>query len=444
MRVAAIAWCCDIPGLQVYLFRRTYPELVRNHLEGPGSFYALLGTMILEKKARIVDNEIRFWNGSKIHLCHCQHPKDVYGYQGAEIHVLIIDELTQWLMPMYKFLRGRLRLGGLVLPEKYRGQFPRVLAGANPGGIGHNWVKAGWIDIAKPRELTRMPAKEAGMLRQFIPSLLEDNPTMRVNDPDYESRLEGLGDPALVKAMRFGIWNIISGGAFDDVWDERIIVPRFAIPSSWRVDRSMDWGSSHPFSILWHGQCDGTEALLPDGRKFCPPRGSIIVSHEWYGTAEIGSNQGLKMPAPEVAKGILAIEADLMTGKWVAAKPLKGPADNQIRDVRQPGTPTIEKEFQDNGVYWAESDKASGTRKIGLELIRTRIAEAKKLQPEKPGLYFMDHCRGITSRLPVLPRDIKNPDDVDTNAEDHDYDSLRYRVLASRPPAMNINIGMAH
>ena len=56
----------------------------------------------------------------------------------------------------------------------------------------------------------------------------------------------------------------------------------------------------------------------------------------------------------------------------------------------------------------------------------------------------MDHCSGLISRLPVLPRDAKNPDDVDTAAEDHDYDALRYRVLATKPGATVINLGMAH
>lgn len=443
-RVAAILWCCDIPGLQVYFFRRTYPELVRNHLDGPGSFHVLLGEMVREKFARIVDDEIRFWNGSKIHLCHCQHAKDVYGYQGAEMHVLIIDELTQWLGSMYKFLRSRVRLGGLVVPERFKGLFPRILCGANPGGIGHNFVKASWIDIAKPRAISQMPKAEGGMLRQFIPSLLEDNPTMLVNDPDYESRLEGLGDATLVKAMRHGNWNIVSGGALDDVWSDRIVVPRFAVPFSWAVDRSLDWGSSHPFSVLWNAEADGTEAKMPDGSKWCPPRGSIIVAHEWYGTRVIGSNEGLKMPAPKVAKGIVEIDEKLIADKWIPGKPNRGPADNQIRDVRQPGTPTIEQEFESEGVYWAASDKSPGSRKIGLELLRGRIVEASKDHPEKPGLYFMDHCVGIMSRLPVLPRDPKNPDDVDTAAEDHDYDSIRYRVLQARRAVMSLSMGTAN
>jgi hypothetical protein len=36
------------------------------------------------------------------------------------------------------------------------------------------------------------------------------------------------------------------------------------------------------------------------------------------------------------------------------------------------------------------------------------------------------------SQLPAIPLDKKNPEDVDTNAEDHLYDALRYGIM-SRP-----------
>ena len=98
LRVAAIAWCTATPGLQVYLFRRTFPDLTRNHMEGPGAFPDMLGPWIENKLCRINASrgQIVFANGSKIHLSHCQHKKDLQSFQGAEIHVLMIDELTQW------------------------------------------------------------------------------------------------------------------------------------------------------------------------------------------------------------------------------------------------------------------------------------------------------------------------------------------------------------
>jgi hypothetical protein len=428
-RVAAISWCAQVPGLQVYLFRRLFDDLYKNHMEGPTGFPALLAEWMNAGhcKINLSKNFIEFWNGSKIHLCHLQHEKDVLKYQGAEIHVLMMDELTHFSAKMYRYLRGRLRLGGLSVPAALRGMFPRIICGSNPGGPGHNWVKAGWVDAAPPLAVWQTDKKEGGLTRQYIPARLDDNPTLQENDPDYLDRLEGLGNDALIKAMRDGDWNIVAGGALDDVWSDRVIVPRFQVPASWYIDRSFDWGSAHPFSVGWWAEADGTEATLPDGSTWCPPRGSLILSGEWYGSR--APNEGLKMSPRDVARGILEREKAMVDAKHLPRSPRPGPADNAISAVSQPGTPTIAEEMEREGVRWEKSDKAPGSRKIGLELMRSRLREAGRNVPEKPGLYFMEHCRAAISHLPVLPRDPKDPDDVDTSAEDHDYDMTRYRVL---------------
>lgn len=432
MRVAAIMWCATIPGLQVYIFRRLSDDLLKNHMEGPSGFPALLAEWIEGGYCKInwSRNFIEFWNGAKIHLCHCQYEKDVTKYQGAEIHVLMIDELTHFSEKIYRYLRARCRIGGLNVPKNMQGQFPRVVCGSNPGGIGHNWVKATFIDIAPPQTIVPVPKEDGGMLRQYIPAKLADNPTLAENDPDYADRLSGLGSPELVRAMLDGDWNIVAGGALDDVWTPRVVIPRFRVPHSWRVDRSFDWGSTHPFAVAWFAEADGTEATLDDGSAWCPPRGSLVMCHEWYGAS--GANVGLKMAPRDVGSGIIERETSLIAGKWIASV-RAGPADNQISAVSQPGTPTIADEMAQAGVRWMASDKAPGTRKIGLELLRSRLREAGKDHPENPALYIMDHCRSAIAQLPVLPRDPKNPDDVDTSAEDHMYDAIRYRVLASKP-----------
>ena len=96
MRVAAIVWASAIPGLQIYLFRRIRDDLIKNHMEGPKGFRSILAAWVLCGFCKIVDDEIRFWNGSKIYLCHCKDEKDRFKYLGAEIHVLLIDELTMY------------------------------------------------------------------------------------------------------------------------------------------------------------------------------------------------------------------------------------------------------------------------------------------------------------------------------------------------------------
>ncbi|WP_339884213.1 terminase large subunit domain-containing protein [Vreelandella maris] len=442
MRVAAVIWCAEIPGLMVYIFRRLSDDLEKNHLYGPGGFFEMLSPWLKTGWAKYNGSKhyIEFWNGSRIFLAHCQHEKDKFKYQGAEIHVLLVDELTHFTESIYRYLRGRLRLGALEVPEKYKGMLPRAIAGTNPGGVGHNWVKHSFVDAAKPMEMHKTAKPEGGMLRQYIPARLDDNPTLLNNDPDYIDRLEGLGNPALVKAMKDGDWNIVSGGAFDDVWNaNRHVTPRFKVPSTWYVDRGFDWGSSHPFSVLWFAESDGSEVELEDGSVFCPPKGSIVVCHEWYGAK--GPNEGLKLSAPEIAKGIKERESSLINGEWLPANIKPGPADNQISNVNESGSDSVAKKMEAEGVRWTESDKKPGSRVNGLEMIRTRLKEAAKDQPESPGLYFMDHCIKIIAHLPVLPRDQRNPDDIDTTAEDHDYDTLRYRVMNKRAKAGMKRIG---
>lgn len=418
MRVAAIFWCLEIPGLQVYIFRRKLPDLFKNHMEGPTAFPVLLAQAIDEKIAWInySKNFIAFSNGSKIHLCHCQHDTDVYNYHGAEIHVLLMDELTTFSEFVYRYLRGRVRLGGLKVPGKYRGLFPRILNGSNPGNVGHNWVKFTFIDGAAPMQIRQVDSKEGGMRRQYIPAKLSDNRALTENDPEYDQRLEGLGDPELVRAMREGDWDIVAGGMFDDLWRRPIhVIEPFEIPSSWRIDRSFDWGSSAPFSVGWWAETDGTKA--PNGRTY--PRGTIFRIFEWYGWSG-KPNEGCKLLAVDIAKGIAERE-----NNW-KIKTRPGPADSSIFDTEN-GV-CIADDMAKAGVKWTEADKSPGSRKNGAERIRKYLKASLKFPMEEPGLFIFDRCIHFIRTVPVLPRDQKNRDDVDSDAEDHVYDESRYRI----------------
>src|SRR5260370_15548497 len=178
MRAAAIQWCAEIPGLQIYLFRRIRDDLIKSHMEGPQGFRALLGQWVSDKLCTIVEDEIRFWNGSRIYLCHCKDEKNVENYLSREIHVLLIDELTTFTENMYRFLRNRVRMVGIDLPQKYKGRFPRILCGSNPKKIGHGWCKRTFLMPQPPYTVGQTPDKEGGMLSQHIPARLVDNPSM--------------------------------------------------------------------------------------------------------------------------------------------------------------------------------------------------------------------------------------------------------------------------
>jgi len=426
MRVAAIAWCAAVPGLQVYLFRRTFPDLMKNHMNGPGSLPMLLARWITAGLAKVnrSDNFISFFNGSKIFLCHCQYESSVTKYQGAEMHVLLIDELTHFSRTTYTFLRSRVRLGGLFIPDEHKDRFPRIILGSNPGGIGHNWVKADFVDPAPALEIRKMPKIEGGMLRQFVPARVEDNPTLMRNDPGYLERLEGLGDPGLVRAMRRGEWDIVAGGLFDDLWNpECHVLKSFQVPDTWRIDRSFDWGSSRPFSVGWWAESDGSEFRLADGSNRTFQRGTLIRIGEWYGWNG-RPNEGCRALASDIAKGILEKEIDMN----VSVHP--GPADSSIFDAVNGNS--IGDEMAKHGVRWVPADKSPGTRKAGWEMMRKMLKAASERRPESPGLYVFDTCRHFIRTVPTLPRYSRDPDDADTNAEDHVADEVRYRVLNKR------------
>lgn len=423
MRAASIIWAAMIPGLQVYLFRRIRDDLIKNHVEGPKGYRAMLAEWEAAGFVKIVEDEIRFWNGSKIYICHCKDAKDVYKYQGAEIHVLLIDELTHFTEDMYRFLRNRVRMVGMEIPTKWVGHFPRILCGSNPGNIGHLWVKATFIEFAPEYEITETPDKEGGMLRQFIPARLEDNPSMAKDDPHYETRLCGLGSEALVRAMRWGDWDIVEG-AFFDCWHDwkrhgGILKP-FELPDFWLRFRSFDWGSARPFSCGWWAvasdDCPRPEGIIP--------RGALVRYREWYGKQS--PNVGLKMNAADVAKGIRERTLDDEEISYSTADP---------SIFAQDGGPSIAERMLNAGVLTTRADNRR-VGKLGAlggwDQMRERFAGEEIGGEARPMIYCFDTCHDSIRTIPVLQHDQVRAEDLDTESEDHAADDWRYACM-SRP-----------
>jgi len=423
MRVLAIAYCSAIPGLQCFLFRRTLPDLLANHMVGTNAFPDMLAPLIQAKQVTInwSKNEIRFWNGSIIHLSYCQHDKDIYGYQGAQIGLLLIDEITLFTEEMYRFLRGRVRLGGTVVPEEYKGKAPKIVVSGNPGGIGHNWVKKTFIDFAPPNVVVQTEPKEGGFKRVFIPAKLSDNKVLLENDPNYADRLSGLGSEKLVSAMLDGNWDIAEGGLFDDVWRRDIhVLEPFEIPSSWRIDRSFDWGSSKPFSVGFWAESDGSEAKMADGSIRHFPKGTLFRIAEIYGwNGE--ADKGLRLTAKEIATLILEFQEAKPWGKRVKA----GPADSAIY-IRENGN-CIADDMSEVGVRWVPADKRPGSRVSGWQNMRKMLKAAMQSPVEDKALFIFNNCTQFIRTFPTLPRDPKNSDDVLSSSEDHIGDEARYR-----------------
>lgn len=428
MRVMAIFLCAMIGGLQVYLFRRIRDDLIKNHMEGPKGFRSMLAGWVQVGLVDIVEDEIRFWNGAKIYLCHCKDEKDVYKYQGAEIHLLLIDELTHFTEAMYRFLRLRVRIVGMDLPPQFKGLLPRIICGANPGNIGHLWVKRTFVSAAPPLSIRRMGNREGGMLRQYIPAKLEDNPSLLEDDPEYEARLEGAGSAALVRAMRHGDWDVIEG-AFFDCWDgSRHVITPFEIPREWPRNRSGDWGSAKPFSFGWW-------AIVPELFKtpggIWLPRGCLVRHREWYGCQknEDGTSKedvGLKLHAEEVGRGLW----DREKNDPEMANAVLDPAA-----FSEDGGPSIAERIRlgsgDKIRFRRADNKRVSQRGAmgGWDQLRGRLVGDGD---GRPMIVCFDTCTDSIRTIPALQHDKSRPEDVDTDSEDHAGDDWRYECM-SRP-----------
>lgn len=338
-------------------------------------------------------------------------PDDYWNYHGHEYPFIGWEELTSWpSVDCYESMMScnrTSRPGGLPL---------QVRSTTNPYGVGHNWVKAYFIDPA-PYGIPILNSE--GQVRVTLFGSVSEN---KFIDSEYLKTLTAISDPNKRKAWLYGSWDITSGGMFDDLWSrDKHILPMFDIPPSWRIDRAFDWGSSRPFSVGWWAESDGIPAKVSGHDRYFP-RGTLIRVAEWYGCTG-KPNEGLKMTAANVASGILERERSMK----INVKP--GPADSAIYAVTD--DVSIGQNMEKAGVRWTMADKKAGSRKNGWELMRVRL-EASANGEDKPGLYVMDNCREFIRTVPPLPRDERDMDDIDTEAEDHIADETRYRCLAPK------------
>ena len=384
-----------------------------------------------------------------------------WNYHGQEFPFVGHNELTkraddEFYESMFSCMRSSFRPQDYPKPDgSLLPPIPLMcFSTTNPFGVGHNWVKTRFIDPVPRGKINRTSTmvtmgdgdeQEVTLSRVAIHGTWKENKFL---DAKYIANLMSIKDPNKKAAWVDGSWDITSGGRFDHVWDRKVhVVKPFNIPHSWKVDRSHDWGESKPFSNLWFAEADGTE----NEYGFCPPRGTIFCIGELYGCRPDEMNKGLNMSSTKVAQMVKWVDKRLLgedvkepfkyegqcniIPKSVSKRVFAGPADNAINNPDDDQI-SIANKMEDQGVTWTESDKRPGSRLAGASLLCEMLEaalEAKDKEsnaPERPALYFFENVRGIISRFPKLSRDTKNPDDIDTEQEDHDYDALRYRVTA--------------
>ena len=376
----ALIFALKYPGSKQLILRRSFAELTKSLIR--------LSLSIFPKEIYSFNSSThtgRFKNGSIIDFGYCAAEFDVYQYQSAEYDVIRFDELTHFTESQYVYLISRVR-GANSYPKQ-------VKASTNPGGIGHSWVKARFVD---PSPYGESFIGEDGMSRVFIPALLRDNKFLCQGDPGYEKRLLALPEREK-KALLYGDWNIFEGQYFTEFRRDKHICQPFEIPHSWRKYRTIDYGLDR-LACLW-------VAISPEGdcyvyREFC--QSNLTIS---WASAEILK----RTPAAEEIYATLA-PPDLWSRSQESGR----------------SKATIFSEFGIN------LTKTSNDRECGWLAVKELLIGKEG----KPRLYFFPGCQEITNCLPALIVDRLKPSDCSTEPHHltHAPDALRgFAIFNTRP-----------
>ena len=400
VRVKAILLCMRYAGIKVLIVRKTYPELVANHIK-PLKELLKCGAAKDQRFAVYNDTrkEITFPNGSQLLFKYCANDKDADMFQGTEVDVLFVDEATH---------QSEERMKKLVACVRGVNDFPkRIYYTCNPGGEGHGWVKR--LFIEKAYNIGEDPTEYT-----FIAASVRDNKALMESQPDYIRQLEAL-PPKLRSAWLDGNWDLFEGQFFEDFADrpeqyrERTwthVIEPFEIPDGWKIYRSFDWGYAKPFSCGWW-------AVDHDGVVY-----RIL---EYYGCKPGEPNEGLKMTPPQVFAEIAHIERE---HRWLKGKHIIGVADPAIWNAEY--GKSIADVAADNSVFFNKGDHE---RIAGWMQVHYRFAFDKN---GFPMMYIFKNCEAFIRTIPLLQYDEHRCEDLDTDGEDHVADEVRY-FLMSRP-----------
>lgn len=350
-----------------------------------------------------------FPSGAKIIFGAMQRPQDKIKYQGRAFDFIAFDELTHFTWEQYSYMLSRNRPNG-------PGTRVYMRATANPGGVGHGWVKEYFITAAQPMTTIRGEyeyetpdgRKEKQMrTRIFVPASVFDNKKLLDNDPGYPARLAAMPE-AERNALLYGDWDSFSGQVFTEWkndpahYDDRLhthVIHPFRVPDDWIIWRGFDWGFSRPFSVGWY-------AVDHDRR--------LYRIRELYGCTGT-PNKGVQWEPTRVAQEIRRIEAD---DPNLRGRHIYGVADPAIWG--SDGTESIASLMERQRVYFERGDHA---RMDGKMQVHHRLAFG---EDGRPMLYVFDTCKHFIRTVPNLVYDETDVEDIDTDGEDHIYDELRY------------------
>ena len=387
--VDALLFALEYPGSKQLILRRTFAELDKSLIRTTLGLYP--------KEIYSFNSSThtgRFKNGSLIDFGYCATENDVYQYQSAEYDVIRFDELTHFTESQYVYLLSRVRGVGNI-PKQ-------VKSSTNPGGIGHGWVKARFVD---PSPYGKSFMGEDGMKRIFIPSLLSDNKFLSEGDPGYRQRLLALPERER-KALLYGDWNIFEGQYFTEFNPTLHVIDPFEIPRSWRKYRTIDYGLDR-LACLWI-------ALSPEGncyvyREFCKPNLTI---------SQAATEILRRTPDSEEIYATLA------------------PPDLWHRSQESGKSTAIL--FSQFGINFT---KTSNDRECGWLAVKELLIGGEG----RGRIFFFRTCEEIIKCLPALSVDRLRPTDCSTEPHDitHAPDALRgFAIFYSSPGEVRMPVRM--
>ena len=363
------------------IIRRSMPEL-RELIDKSRELYpkAFPGC-----KYREVEKMWNFPSGAKIEFGFLERDADVYRYQGQAYSWIGFDEITHLPTEFsWNYLASRLRTTDSKI-------IPYMRCTANPGGVGAHWVKKRYIDPCIPD--TSFEGAD-GLTRKFIPARLEDNPYL-AEDGRYEQMLKAL-PPTQRKQLLEGNWDVNEGAAFTEFNIDIHVIPPFQIPFNWERAKGIDYGYASESACIW-ATVDSTD-------------GTLIVYRELYQKGLTGQDLGYAITEMEM-QDPFSVPGVLDTAAW-----------------NRTGTtgPTVGETLVKQGHKLRRSDKNRIQGKIQIhEYLRIQASGRPKIQ-------IFNTCPNLIRELQSIPLDQSNPEDVDTKAQDHAYDALRYLIM-SRP-----------
>lgn len=186
-----------IPGYAALILRRNYNQLLL-----PDGILAranewLLGTQGVRWSGK--ENAFIFscpgGGTSQIAFGHMEWEADKVRYQGARVQLVVFEEITHFTASQYRYMFSRLSRP----PTGPLSQVPlRMRSTGNPGGIGHAWVFARFVDLA---------TRESDAV--FLPAKLTDNPYE--DETAYRKSISRL-DPHEQAQLLDGIWDALQEG----------------------------------------------------------------------------------------------------------------------------------------------------------------------------------------------------------------------------------------